>query len=63
MTWYVWDGSENSASIHERLQPVSPYLLSMNGVDDETLMVAKNYMVYYACFVNSGSLGGGIHES
>ena len=62
MTWYVWDSSGNSASIHERLQPVNSYL-SMNGVDDETLMVAKSYMVYYACFVNSGSLGDGIHES
>ena len=31
--WFdMWDSSGNSASIHERLQPVTSYL-SMNGVD------------------------------
>ena len=56
----MWESSGNSASIHDRLQPVTSYL-SMNGVDVVDCNGCQEQHVY-ACFGYSGNLGDGIHE-
>ena len=43
MTWYVWESSGNSASIHDRLQPVTSYLSRMELML-LTVMVVKSNM-------------------
>ena len=57
---YAWESSGNSASIHDRLQPVTSHL-SMNGVDVVDCSGCQEQHVY-ACFRYSGNLGDGIHE-